>query len=185
MYRTEPGNIFAWITLITHACTKDTTLYYYIMLYFLNAGVQRYINISTMTFPCVMNVMTQLLCSIEKAVWKLAQSGPSTEANMYHYRLVYTSTFFSNGRISETKQDFVNALVAKRHPRTGLSSTLSWKWPRPTLSSSFGLFFEREHFFGVFQVGQSGPLRPKTCPWDPMASPKRFRKFAVKIERLP
>ena len=24
----------------------------------------------------------QLLCSIEKAVWKLAQSGPSTEANI-------------------------------------------------------------------------------------------------------
>ena len=101
------------------------------------------------------------------------------------YRIVYTSTFFSNGRISGTKRDFVNALVANRSQRTGLSSPLSWKWPRPTLSSSFGLFFEREHFFGVFQVGQSGPLWPKTCPWDPMASPKRFRKFPVKIERFP
>ena len=111
--------------------------------------------------------ISQLLCSIEKAVWKLAQSGLSTAAKIYYYRIFYTSTFFSNGRISETKQDFLNALVPKFSYRRGLSSPLSWKWPRPTLSSSFSLFLERKHFFEVFQVGQIGPLRFKTYPWDP------------------
>ena len=110
---------------------------------------------------------SQLLCSIEKAVWKLAQSGLSTAAKIYYYRIFYTSTFFSNGRISETKRRILNALVPKFSYRRGLSSPLSWKWPRPTLSSSFSLFLERRHFFGVFQVGQIGPLRFKTCPWDP------------------
>ena len=76
---------------------------------------------------------TQLLCSIEKAVWKLAQSGLSTEAKIYYYRFFHTSTFFSNCCISETKQDFWNASVPKFLYRRGLS----WKWPRPTLSSSF------------------------------------------------
>ena len=92
----------------------------------------------------------QLLCSIEKAVWKLAQSGPSTEANMYHYRFVYTSTFSLNGRISETKRDILDPLAPKWPQRIGLPFTLSW--PHSTFSSSFGLFLERKHFFGVFQV---------------------------------
>ena len=103
------------------------------------------------------------------------------------YRIGYTSPFFllSNGHISGTKRARLDPLAPNRPHRAGLSFPLSWKWPRPTLSSSFGLFFEREHFFGVFQVGQSGPLWPTTCPWDPMTSPKRFRKFAGSIERLP
>ena len=122
---------------------------------------------SWLGWALVSRPLAQLLCSIEKAVWKLGQNGLSTEAKIYYYRFVYTSTFFSNGRISETKQDFLNALVPKFSYRRGLSSTLSWKWPRPTLSSSFGLFLERKHIFGVFQVGQIGPLRFKTCPWDP------------------
>ena len=99
--------------------------------------------------------------------------------------LFIPALFFSNGRISETKQDFVNALVAKRHPRTGLSPTLSWKWPRPTLSSSFGLFLERKHFFGVFQLGQSGPLWSKTCPQDPSVSPKKNLVAGSYIKRFP
>ena len=106
-------------------------------------------------------------------------------AKIYYYRIFYTSTFFSNGRISETKQDFLNALVPKFSYRRGLSSPLSWKWPRPTLSSSFGLFLERKHFFGVFQVGQSGPLWSKTCPRDPFVSPKKNLVAASHIKRLP
>ena len=83
---------------------------------------------------------TAVMLHIEKAVWKLGQNGRSTEAKIYYYRFVYTSTFFSNGRISETKQDFLNALVPKFSYRRGLSSTLSWKWCSATLSPSFGLF---------------------------------------------
>ena len=129
--------------------------------------------------------MTQLLCSIEKAVWKLAQSGLSTAAKIYYYRIFYTSTFFSNGRISETKRRILNALVPKFSYRRGLSSPLSWKWNHPTLSSSFGLFLERKHFFGVFQLGQIGPLWSKTCPWDPYPSCKKEPIPASPIDRLP
>ena len=70
--------------------------------------------------------------------------------------------FCLNDCISETKQGFVNALVAKWHPRTRLSPTLSSKWPRPTLSTSFGLFLEWKPFFGVFQLGQIHSLKNGT-----------------------
>ena len=131
------------------------------------------------------NQYSQLLCSIEKAVWKLAQSGLSTAAKIYYYRIFYTSTFFSNGRISETKRRILNALVPKFSYRRGLSSPLSWKWPRPTLSSSFSHFLERRHFFGVFQVGQIGPLRAKTCPWDPFPPCKKETIPGSPIDRFP
>ena len=45
--------------------------------------------IATLLFDSIL-VHSQLLCSIEKAVWKLAQSCPSTEANMYHYKMTAT-----------------------------------------------------------------------------------------------
>ena len=48
---------------------------------------------------------------------------------------------------------------------TGLSPTLSWKWPRATLSPSFGPFFERNHSFGVKMVSQNFPKCFKSCPW--------------------
>ena len=103
------------------------------------------------------------------------------------YRIVYTSPFFSssNGRISGTKRARLDPLAPKRPQRAGLSSPLSWKWPRPTLSSSFGLFLERKHFFGVFQLGQIGPLWSKTCPWDPYPSCKKEPIPASPIDRLP
>ena len=127
----------------------------------------------------------QLLCSIEKAVWKLAQSGPSTEANMYHYRFVYTSTFFLNGRISETKRDILDPLAPKWPQRIGLRFTLSWKWPHPIFTPFFGVFLERNPFFGVFQVGQIGPLRSKTCPCDPFPTckKKRIREAQLIVSR--
>ena len=68
----------------------------------------------------------QLLCSIKKAVWKLGQNGRSTEAKIYYYRFVYTNTFFSNSCISETKQDFLNALVPKFSFRRGLGGVEEW-----------------------------------------------------------
>ena len=48
---------------------------------------------------------------------------------------------------------------------TGVSPTLSWKWPRATLSPSFGPFFERNHSFGVKMVSQNFPKCFKSCPW--------------------
>ena len=140
--------------------------------------------IATLLFDSIL-VHSQLLCSIEKAVWKLAQSGPSTEANMYHYRFVYTSTFSLNDRISETKRDILDPLAPKWPQHIGLPFTLSWKWPHPTFSSSFGLFLERKHFFGVFQVGQIGPLRSKTCPWDPFPTCKKETIPGSPIDRFP
>ena len=128
--------------------------------------------IATLLFDSIL-VHSQLLCSIEKAVWKLAQSGPSTEANMYHYRFVYTGTFSLNGRISETKRDILDPLAPKWPQRIGLRFTLSWKWPHPIFTPFFGVFLERNPFFGVFQVGQIGPLRSKTCPWDPFPTCKK------------
>ena len=133
-----------------------------------------------------LNTTAQLKWSIERAQWKLAQNGQLTKSMIYYIpNWLYQPFYFSNGHISGTKRARLDPLAPNRPQRAGLSFPLSWKWPRPTLSSSFGLFFEREHFFGVFQVGQSGPLWPTTCPWDPMTSPKRFRKFAGSIERLP
>ena len=87
-----------------------------------------------------------------------------TERYIYYLGKFCPGTFFSNGRISGTKRDFVNALAPKFSSCPGLSPTLSWKWPPPTLSSSFGLFLEREPFFGVFQVGHFGPFGPKHAP---------------------
>ena len=129
--------------------------------------------------------VSQLLCSIEKAVWKLAQSGPSTEANMYHYRFVYTGTFSLNGRISETKRDILDPLAPKWPQRIGLRFTLSWKWPHPIFTPFFGVFLERNPFFGVFQVGQIGPLRSKTCPWDPFPTCKKETIPGSPIDRFP
>ena len=57
---------------------------------------------------------------------------------------------FSNGCISETKKATEDPLVPKFSYRRGLSPTLSWKWPRATLSPSFGPFFERNRLFRVF-----------------------------------
>ena len=70
---------------------------------------------------------------------------------------------FSNGRISERKKAAGDPLVTKFSYRPGLSPTLSWKWPRATLSPSFGPFFERNRLFRVF----SG------CSRCPMMSEKR------------
>ena len=45
-----------------------------------------------------------------------------------------------------------------------VSTTLSWKWPRATLSPSFSPFFERNHSFRVKMVSQNFPKRFKSCP---------------------
>ena len=74
------------------------------------------------------------------AHWNMPQIEHSTEAVCYYCRFELTNYAFSNCDISETKKDTADPLVPKCSSRTGLSPTLSWKWPRPTLSSSFGPF---------------------------------------------
>ena len=74
------------------------------------------------------------------AHWNMPQIKHSTEAVCYYCRFESTNYAFSNCDISETKKDTADPLVPKCSSRTGLSPTLSWKWPRPTLSSSFGPF---------------------------------------------
>ena len=70
-----------------------------------------------------------------------------------------------NGCISETKKATEDPLVPKFSYRRGLSPTLSWKWPRATLSPSFGPFFERNHSFGVKMVSENVWKCFKSCPW--------------------
>ena len=113
--------------------------------------------LSALVAPVLWPIKSVQRNSSPKAQW--------TERYIYYLGKFCPGTFFSNGRISGTKRDFVNALAPKFSSCPGLSPTLSWKWPRPTLSSSFGLFLEREPFFGVFQVGHFGPFWSKTCPW--------------------
>ena len=69
-------------------------------------------------------------------------------------RALFIPALFVRTAISRKQNNnFLNALVAKFSYRQGLTPTVLWKWPRATLSSSFGLFL-----FKVFQVGQSGPF---------------------------
>ena len=78
-----------------------------------------------------------------------------------------------NGRISETKRDFLDPLVPKFSYDRGLSPTLSWKWPSATLSPSFGLFqSEKPLFWGVPGVSQCLSLA-RICPRDLFTSRKK------------
>ena len=86
------------------------------------------------------------------AHWNMPQIKHSTEAICYYCRFESTNYAFSNCDISETKKATGDPLVPKFSYRRGLSPTLSRKWPRATLSPSFGTFFERNHFFGVKMV---------------------------------
>ena len=78
-----------------------------------------------------------------------------------------------NGRISETKRDFLDPLVPKFSYDRGLSPTLSWKWPSATLSPSFGLFqSEKPLFRGVPGVPRCASL-VRICPRDLFTSRKK------------
>ena len=79
-----------------------------------------------------------------------------------------------NGRISETKRDFLDPLVPKFSYDRGLSPTLSWKWPSATLSPSFGLFqSEKPLFRGVPGVSRCLSL-VRICPRDRFRSRNFF-----------
>ena len=100
---------------------------------------------------------SHVLCYIEPDTWNMT----GNEAKIYYKRFVYTGNFFSNGRNFLTKKD-----------------TIAPK-------SSFGLFHKRKHFFGVFQVGLSGPFWPRTCPQDPFPSWKKKMIPGSPIDRFP
>ena len=76
---------------------------------------------------------------------------------------------FSNGPFSETEKGFWVNPTPGGSQCTGVSPTLSWKWPRATLSPSFGPFFKRNHSFGVKMVSENLWNTFKSCPcaWYP------------------
>ena len=57
----------------------------------------------------------------------------------------------------------------------GAEFLVSWKWPRATLSASFGLFLERNHPFRVFLVSQFFTKWLRICPSD--ISPCRKKNY--------
>ena len=88
-----------------------------------------------------------------------------------------------NGRISETKRDFLDPLVPKFSYDRGLSPTLSWKWPSATLSPSFGLFqSEKPLFRGVPGVSRCLSL-VRICPRDRFRS-RKFFFLAVTLQKI-
>ena len=128
---------------------------------------------------------SHVLCYIEPCTSNLTENDPLTEEKIYYQRFVYTGTFCSNGRNFLTKKDTIAPNSSKLPRDRGLSFTLSWKLTCATLSSSFGLFRKRKHFFGVFQVGQSGPFWSRTCPQDPFPSWKKKMIPGSPIDRFP
>ena len=109
--------------------------------------------------------------------------GPLTEPKIYIVKFGHTAIPTLNGRISETKRDFLDPLVPKFSYDRGLSPTLSWKWPSATLSPSFGLFqSEKPLFWGVPGVPRCASL-VRICPRDLFTSRKK-NYFAVTLQKI-
>ena len=82
-------------------------------------------------------------CTDWYEIWAL------TDHEIYYLTIELDLRKFSNGPFSETKQGIGVGPTPRGNQCTGISPTLPWKWPRVTLSSSFGPFFERNHSFEV------------------------------------
>ena len=102
-------------------------------------------------------------CTDWYEIWAL------TDHEIYYIKIELDLRKFSIGPFSETEKGFWVNPTPGGSQCTGLSPTLSWKWPRATLSPSFGPFFERNHSFGVKMVSQNFPKCFKSCPlaWYP------------------
>ena len=98
-------------------------------------------------------------CTDWYEIWTL------TDHEIYYIKIELDLRKFSIGPFSETEKGFWVNPTPGGSQCTGLSPTLSWKWPRATLSPSFGPFFERNHSFGVKMVSQNFPKCFKSCPW--------------------
>ena len=110
-------------------------------------------------FSILHNTAVRRHCTDWYEIWAL------TDHEIYYIKIELDLRKFSNGPFSETEKGFWVNPTPGGSQCTGLSPTLSWKWPRATLSPSFGPFFERNHSFGVKMV--SGNVRQtfKSCPW--------------------
>ena len=90
-------------------------------------------------------------CTDWYEIWAL------TDHEIYYIKIELDIRKFSIGPFSETEKGFWVNPTPGGSQCTGVSPTLSWKWPRTTLSPSFGPFFERNHSFGVKMVSQNFP----------------------------
>ena len=75
-----------------------------------------------------------------------------TDHEIYFIKIELDIRKFSNGPFSETKKGFGVGPTPGGSQCTGVSPTFPWKWPRATLSPSFGPFFERIHSYEVKMV---------------------------------
>ena len=87
--------------------------------------------------------------------------GPLTEPKIYIVKFGRTAIPTLNGRISGTKQDFLDPLAPKFLYDRGLLPTLSWKWP---LSASFSQ--TKNTFSGCSWCG----FLVRIFPWDRFSS---------------
>ena len=114
-------------------------------------------------------------CTDWYEIWAL------TDHEIYYIKIELDLRKFSNGPFSETEKAFWVNPTPGGSQCTGLSPTLSWKWPRATLSPSFGPFFERNHSFGVKMMSQNVIKRFKSCPWG--WYPARKKKIYIPSKR--
>ena len=110
------------------------------------------------------------------------KTGPKWAVNKIHdllyTELVIPALFFSsNSHISGTKRARLDPLAPNRPQRAGLSFPLSRKWPRPTLSSSFGLFLKESTFSGCSRWAKVGHYGPKHAPGTQWHPQKGFGSF--------
>ena len=116
-------------------------------------------------------------CTDWYEIWAL------TDHEIYYIKIKLDLRKFSNGPFSETEKAFWVNPTPGGSQCTGLSPTLSWKWPRATLLPSFGPFFERNHSFGVKMVSENFWKTFKSCPcaWFPAKKKKIY--CSGKIDR--
>ena len=98
---------------------------------------------------------------------------------IYYIKIELDLRKFSIGPFSETEKGFGVNPTPGGSQCTGLSSTLSWKWPRATLSPSFGPFFERNHSFGMKMVSGNFWKTFKSCPY--AWYPARAKKITLPV----
>ena len=133
--------------------------------------------IATLLFDSIL-VHSQLLCSIEKAVWKLAQSCPSTEANMYHYKM--TATYRASIH-SFMKKDPKREKHDSKWPYMA-PNDLIWakndpKWPKNDILISGGPTWDQKW-------SKMGKKWPKMTLYGPKW-PKKYQKWLKIAQKWP
>ena len=98
-------------------------------------------------------------CTDWYEIWAL------TDHENYYRKIKLDLRKFSNGAFSKTEKGFWVITMPGGSQCTGVSPSLSWKWPRANLSPSFGPFFERNHSFRVKMVSENFWKTFKSCPY--------------------